>query len=455
MADLTTLTAELAGMKQKMVDRLVAQGDETIQPDDTMQTIVDHFDNLRTKIVNQDKEITANGEYTADEGYTGLGKVTVDVKAEPVPKYGATVDSFLGDVDANGVLQKPTKKMNLVFDGIKNIAERSLNYAFANTSSVESVDFPDLEQVDGTHAVANGFSGSTSVKSFKADKLKTINGSYAFYYLFNYCNSIISISFAELETINVDDAFRHLAANSSSLQSYNFNKLKVINGQSIFYSAFQSTKQIEIAAFPSLEEITKGNGTFQNAFNYSTKLHTVFFPKLRRVAGQGAFYSTFSSSYDIIKVNFDSLESLSDNTTTYMFSGCNKLPKISFPSLTTFKTIYELANNMFVGCTLLTEIHFRADAQTTIEAQSNYSSKFGATNATIYFDLIGTITVNGVAYARNEPNSIYVEYDKTYVAWADESGNIVYTTAGAEPAVGTVVYSDEGTTQVGTVSAVA
>lgn len=455
MADLTTLTAELAGMKQKMVDRLVAQGDETIQPDDTMQTIVDHFDNLRTKIVNQDKEITANGEYTADEGYTGLGKVTVDVKAEPVPKFGATIDSFLGDVDANGVLQKPTGTLDLVFGGVKNIADRSLNNAFSNTSSVENVDFPDLEQVDGTYAVASGFSSSTSVKSFKADKLKTINGSYAFSSLFYYCNSITSISFAELETINVSDAFRGLASSSTSLRSYNFNKLKIINGQSVFYSAFQSTKQIEVAAFPSLEEITNGNATFQNAFNYSAKLHTVFFPKLRRVAGAGAFSSAFASSYGITKVNFDSLESLSDNATSSMFSSCNKLPKISFPSLTTFKTIYELANNMFIGCTLLTEIHFRADAQATIEALGNYSSKFGATNATIFFDLIGTITVNGVAYARNEPNSIYVEYDKTYVAWADESGNIVYTTAGAEPAVGTVVYSDEGTTQVGTVSAVA
>ena len=30
-------------------------------------------------IKNQNKTITENGEYTADSGYTGLGKVTVDV----------------------------------------------------------------------------------------------------------------------------------------------------------------------------------------------------------------------------------------------------------------------------------------------------------------------------------------------------------------------------------------
>jgi hypothetical protein len=43
--------------------------------------------------------------------------------------------------------------------------------------------------------------------------------------------------------------------------------------------------------------------------------------------------------------------------------------------------------NAFQYCTGITEIHFRADAQATIEATSGYSDKFGATNATIYFDL--------------------------------------------------------------------
>jgi len=33
----------------------------------------------KNNIKNQDKTITENGVYTADEGYTGLGEVTVDV----------------------------------------------------------------------------------------------------------------------------------------------------------------------------------------------------------------------------------------------------------------------------------------------------------------------------------------------------------------------------------------
>lgn len=37
--------------------------------------------------------------------------------------------------------------------------------------------------------------------------------------------------------------------------------------------------------------------------------------------------------------------------------------------------------------TNVSEIHFRADAKSVIENQSNYSFKFGASDATIYFDL--------------------------------------------------------------------
>jgi hypothetical protein len=36
------------------------------------------------QINNQDKTITENGTYTADEGYTGLGTVEVDVS---IPQY--------------------------------------------------------------------------------------------------------------------------------------------------------------------------------------------------------------------------------------------------------------------------------------------------------------------------------------------------------------------------------
>ena len=73
-----------------------------------------------------------------------------------------------------------------------------------------------------------------------------------------------------------------------------------------------------------------------------------------------------------------------------MFSWCSALSKVSFPKLTSLQHSSVLqagSSGMFNGCNALTEIHFRADMQATIEKQIGYSSKFGATNATIYFDL--------------------------------------------------------------------
>lgn len=46
----------------------------------------------KNNIKNQDKTITENGVYTADEGYTGLGEVTVDVTGSDKYKVGDRVN---------------------------------------------------------------------------------------------------------------------------------------------------------------------------------------------------------------------------------------------------------------------------------------------------------------------------------------------------------------------------
>lgn len=66
---------------------------------------------------------------------------------------------------------------------------------------------------------------------------------------------------------------------------------------------------------------------------------------------------------------------------SYAFRDCKQLEQINLPVCTS------IADDAFDGCTALTEIHFAAANQATIEALSRYASKFGATNATIYFDL--------------------------------------------------------------------
>jgi hypothetical protein len=85
-------------------------------------------------------------------------------------------------------------------------------------------------------------------------------------------------------------------------------------------------------------------------------------------------------------VSFPSLTSVGTTGLTNAFSGCTGLTgSVSFPSLTRVMTVG--LSNAFKGCIGITELHFRADAQSVIKKSAGYSSNFGATNATIYFDL--------------------------------------------------------------------
>ena len=85
---------------------------------------------------------------------------------------------------------------------------------------------------------------------------------------------------------------------------------------------------------------------------------------------------------------FDSCSSLTSiylpNVTsigTDAFYNCTSLTSIDLPNVTS------IGSNAFKNCSSLTSMHFAAKNKETIEKLSGYSSKFGATKATIYFDL--------------------------------------------------------------------
>ena len=63
-------------------------------------------------------------------------------------KYGATLDTFLGDVNSSGVLQLPTEQSDLVFTGVKDVVNFGLYYRFTRTK-VKSVSFPALTTISG------------------------------------------------------------------------------------------------------------------------------------------------------------------------------------------------------------------------------------------------------------------------------------------------------------------
>lgn len=310
-------------------------------------------------------------------------------------KYGANVDTLLGDVDENGVLQTPTVQTTLNFAGVREIGYKGLIYKFHYYSNITSVDLSSLQSV-GDQGMYHAFYGCKGITSVNLSSLQTVdsNGLYGAFYS---CSGITSLDLSSLQSVG----------------RYGLD-----------------------ATFSGCTSIT-------GALNLSS-LQSV---------GDAGLNSAFSGCKGVTSVDLSSLQTVGNSGLYSAFRDCKGLTTISFPSLISVQT-YSLENT-FLGCTNLTEIHFRADMQATIETMDGYSSKFGATNADMIFDLIGTITVNGVAYSRSEPDSIHVDGVKTFVAWKDSDGNIVYTDATAEPEVDTVVYSDQGTTQVGTVETVA
>lgn len=185
-----------------------------------------------------------------------------------------------------------------------------------------------------------------------------------FNYLLAYKSSVNNIIFPDLELISGSNAMSNSFRNNEVLKTASFPKLKKISGSNAMYYVFYQCSSLESLSFDELETIEGQQSFYYVAYN-CTKLTDISFPKLAKIDGSYAFY--------------------------YAFQFCTSLQRVDFPELKEVTKVDTFGgtstNETFRSCTSLTEIHFRADMQSTIEKQTRYTNKFGATNATIYFDL--------------------------------------------------------------------
>lgn len=346
---------------------------------------------------------------------------------------GLGFDQWVGALDENGTLKKAPNTIKFNAAGIRDVESFVFAYRLTNTD-VQSVNFPDLTTISGSVACYKMFGGCKEVTSVGLNNLRTVDGSNACYEMFYGCSKLTSAMLENLTTISGGYGCYYMFGNCDNLISARLKNLTTISGEYgcgwLFYSC------------PNLVDAGLGN--------------------LTTISGRYACQRMFDGCKQLMSAGLENLTTISGQwACQYMFNGCTGLTKEYFPMLTVFgyNNVFGTTstNYIFTRCINITELHFRADTQSVIEGLTGYSAKFGAINATIYFDLIGTITVSGVAYARDEKQSIRVDGVKTFVGWKDADGNVVYTSyaGNAEPAVGTVVYSDAGTTQVGTVEGVA
>jgi hypothetical protein len=348
-------------------------------------------------------------------GNSGSTPAIIKVEEVAKKKFGVSIDNFLGDVDENGALLNPVgKNLELVFSGVKTINNPQFRYKFYQNDIVTSISFPDLLEVTG-RAFYNSFQYSTSLEVVSFPKLEYIDRTSGFCFsdAFSYCDRLKSINFDSLKEVGYYGLNRAFYwCREASLSNISFPALRQIgeNGmKEVFYydynlisielpsvvnvskyglyNAFYQCNKLERLDLSSLETVG-ANGCDSMCYK-NTSLLSVDLSSLKEISKRG-MSCAFLECIKLSTINFNSLQSIAEEGLYAAFSGCTSLSAIFFPALINIQdTGLSIGSygNAFDKCSNLTEIHFRADMQEIIEGIKGYSNKWGATNATVYFDL--------------------------------------------------------------------
>ena len=419
-------------------------------------------------------------------------------------------------VDANGKLINSTNIIDL--NGATDVGNYVLYYAYYQNTGISGVvDMSDLTKISGSYACQNMSYGCTGITSVDMSGLTTISADYAcqsmFYgctgltnvdlsglttvsqysracqYMFAGCNHITSINLPSLTTVNGYNACQYMFQDCTGITSVNLSSLTTINSEGCV-AMFQGCTGITSVDLSNLTTITGGGA--HTMFYGCTNLKNIYLPKIqssnystrpnnrdfyafensglevfdarniRTVGDYGIFDNMLAGTSHLKTINLNSLEHIGKEAArALLFNGTNTstLQNLYFPMLTSFGS-NPFYTNCFSGRTNLT-IHFRKDAQATVQALANYATLWGAgTGSSVVFDLAGTLTgADSNSYARSEKDSVYASETagaaKTATAWS-YNNTIYYTSGGAEPSVGDTIYSDSACTQaVTTISSIA
>lgn len=325
-------------------------------------------------------------------------------------KCGLTISDFIGDIDENNVLKKPTSEMTPNFSGVEDLGDYALYYRFAGNSNLSSISFPDLTTISGSSVGYYMCSYNINLASVSFPELVTVTGSNALYYAFYGCR-ITSVTFPKLTTVSGQYSFQNAFGNqTSALTSFSFPELTSIqSGNGALASIFSSCTgltSIPSTAFPKLSTITSNQG-LSSAFSSCSALIDAEFPELTSISaasGLSVFNSTFSSCPYLTTVRFPKLSTIeiigsstSGSSFASCYNGCTRLEDIYFNALTTSSFVGSVwqFNVMFNSTTASTSgnvnIHFPSNLQSTIQGLQGYPN-FGATagRVTLLFDLPAT-----------------------------------------------------------------
>ena len=215
-----------------------------------MPTEIGSIESGGSEINNQDKTITANGTYAADEGFTGLGNVTVDVATSGGGQelLDAVLDRSITEVSSNVktipiyTFSECSSLTTANFPLVTTIGER----AFSECSSLTTANFPLVTTIDGYSF--NGCSSLTTVNI----PLATSIGNNGFY----GCKSLKTVNFPLVSSVGTQAFYKCSALTMAdfssatsfvnySLRSTNLTSLILRNTETIctlkYTNVFNST----------------------------------------------------------------------------------------------------------------------------------------------------------------------------------------------------------------------
>ena len=344
----------------------------------------------------QEKTVTENGVVTADAGYDGLSKVTVEVADKGTATLNALIDGSLTEIESG--------------------AESVRDYAFDFFDTLQSASFPNATSI-GNY----GFQYCSSLTNVDFPNATSIGKN-----AFQRCEALTSISFPNATSIN-SQAFSFCTA----LTSVDFPNVTSIGG-----NAFQDCSALTSVDFPNVTNIVG------STFSGCSALTSVNFPNATTI---GAF--AFQKCPALTSVNFPNATSLGQ----YAFNSCTALTSVSFLN------IPDIGSRTFYNCHSLVKVVLSTNQ--TLVATLTGSEQFtncyhilGTTNAT--YNPTGAkdgyiyVPLALVADYRVATNwATYATQIMPYVATLEELANIDGTTYD-KACVGTdyIEYTYNGTT---------
>ena len=282
-------------------------------------------------------------------------------------------------------------------------------------SSLSDLSDPTLKlQVDGSTVYAQ----LGSITDSNATSLRVYRNSDSSTY--SVLNGVVA----------VDD---YIAYIERTIKSYSND-----NVTSIGNSAFRNCTSLTSIDLPKVTSIGS------DAFYGCTSLTSIDLPNVTSIGGYA-----FNSCTSLTSIDLPNVTSIDSND---VFNNCTSLTSISLPNVTSIgyrifvfcssltsislPNVTSIDSDAFYGCSKLTAIHFSAANKSTIEALSDYSDKWGATNATIYFDINAaklyfsnfdtdaTYSINGEVLTGN--NGYILIPDEVYTLIIIKSGYLPY-----------------------------